>query len=169
MNNQNSNPAAPSTSPSAANPNASTVIKEFTKQDFSNWKEESEYKYILNNVIVDYMRTVQVDMIGDAVAWNIANLKKPVEWNLPSQAIGADTKAKARIWIREFKSYMMAYFKKKWEAEYVTRFHKEEYKCLRNDDSSVVLNFKSICEMTRNINTREVRNKLSMFDLLLLF
>ena len=110
MNNQNSNPAAPSTAPSVASPNVSTIIKEITKEDFQNWKEESEYKNILNNVIVDYMRTVEVDMIGDAVAWNIANLKKPVEWHLPSQAIGTDAKAKARIWIREFKSYMMAYF-----------------------------------------------------------
>ena len=48
-------------------------------------------------------------------------------------------------------------------------FNQDKYKCLRNDNSSVVLNFKSICEMTRNINTREVRNKLFMFDLLLLF
>ena len=80
-----------------------------TQKDFSKWKDDDGYKNIINNVIVSYKKTVHVEMISDTIAWNIANLTKPIDWSIPQQAISSSAKVKSVVWIKCFKAYVMAY------------------------------------------------------------
>ena len=81
-------------------------------------------------------------MISDPIAWNIVNLTKPIEWNIPQQAISSSAKVKSVLWIKCFKVYMQAYMRPKWRSEYVITFNKDKFKCHPTDDSSgVLLNF----------------------------
>ena len=86
---------------------------------FLKWKEDDGYKNIINNVIVSYNRAVDVKMISDPIAWNIANLTKPFEQNIPQQAVSSNAKVKYVLWIKFFKAYVMAYMRSKWRSEYV--------------------------------------------------
>ena len=128
------------------------------EKDFLKWKNDNCYKNIINNVIVSYKKTVHVEMISDAIAWNIANLTKPTDWSIPEQAISSSAKVKSVLWIKCFKAYVMAYMRSKWKSAWIRIFNMDKYRCLRKDDSSgVLLNFKQICQMVKRIKNNEVR------------
>ena len=55
------------------------VVAEQSFDDFSNWKTEAEFKNILPNVIVSYNKKFKVDMVSDSIAWNITNLRQPLD------------------------------------------------------------------------------------------
>ena len=140
--------------------NATTHNIEFglSTEEFSKWKEDESYKNIINNVIVSYDKDVKVEMISDTIAWNIANLTKPVEWEIPQQAIPSNAKVKSVLWIKCFKSYVMAYMRLKWRSAYVRIFNTEKFKCLRtNESSGVLFNFKQICDMVKKVKNDDVR------------
>ena len=127
------------------------------------WKDDDRYKNIINNVIVSYEKTVHVEMISDTIAWNIANLYKPIDWSIPQQAISSSAKVKSVLWIKCFKAYVMAYMRPKWKSAYVRIFNMDKFRCLRTDNSSgALLNFKQICKMVKRIKNREVRFFLSV-------
>ena len=129
-----------------------------SKNEFSQWKDDECYKSIINNVIVSYDRNVKVEMISDPIAWNIANLTKPVGWNIPQQAIPLNAKVKSVLWIKCFKAYVMAYMRPKWRAAYVRIFNSEKFKCLHtNQSSGVLLNFKQMCNMVKDVKNDDVR------------
>ena len=134
-----------------------------TKKDFLKWKDDEDYKNIINNVIVSYERTVDVKMISDPIAWNIANLTKPIDWKIPQQVISSSAKVKSALWIKCFKAYVNAYMRPRWKSAYIRIFNMEKFRCLRTDESSgVVLNFKQICTMVKSIKNNEVSVLLSV-------
>ena len=134
------------------------ILFGLTDQDFLKWKNDKCYKNIINNVIVSYEKTVHVGMISDTIAWNIANLTKPIDWSIPEQAISSNAKVKSVLWIKCFKAYVKAYMRQKWKSAYVRIFNQDKYRCLRKKDcSGALLNFKQICKMVKNIKNNEVR------------
>ena len=95
-------------------------------------------------------------MISDSIAWNICNLRKPVDWKIPEQSITGTAKVKSVLWIKYFKSYVMAYMKIKWEAQYVKIFHLPKFIGLRTNKSTGILSFTMICKMMKSIRSFEV-------------
>ena len=63
----------------------STTVNECCSSDFQKWKDESVTKHIINNIIVDYNAKVTLPMISDSIAWNICNLRKPIDWQIPEK------------------------------------------------------------------------------------
>ena len=136
----------------------STTIEENHENDFAKWKEDSTSKNIINNIIVDYRKKVTVTMISDSIAWNICNLKQPIDWNIPDQIIDGTAKVMSVQWIKNFKKYVMGYMKKQWETQFVRIFNLPKFNCLRTDKNTSVISFKAILEMTQNANSYEVSN-----------
>ena len=142
----------------AHQPPNDTIEFGLTVKDFLKWKNDKCYKNIINNVIVSYEKTVHVGMISDTIAWNIANLTKPIDWSIPEQAISSSAKVKSVLWIKCFKAYVKAYMRQKWKSAYVRIFNQDKYRCLRTKDcSGALLNFKQICKMVKKIKNYEVR------------
>ena len=142
----------------AHQPPNDTIEFGLTVKDFLKWKNDKCYKNIINNVIVSYEKTVHVGMISDTIAWNIANLTKPIDWSIPEQAISSSAKVKSVLWIKCFKAYVKAYMRQKWKSAYVRIFNQDQYRCLRTKDcSGALLNFKQICDMVKKIKNNEVR------------
>ena len=142
----------------------STTVNECCSSDFQKWKDESVTKHIINNIIVDYNAKVTLPMISDSIAWNICNLRKPVNWQIPEQSITGTAKVKSVLWIKYFKSYVMAYMKRKWEAKYVQLFHLPKFNGLRTNKSIGILSFTMICKMMKSIRSFEVSSyKIAIF------
>ena len=143
----------------------STTVDECCSSDFQKWKEETVTKHIINNIIVDYNAKITLPMISDSIAWNICNLRKQIDWQIPEQSITGTAKVKSVLWIKYFKKYVMAYMKTKWEAQYTIFFHLPLFNGLRTDKSSSVLSFKRICNMMKSIKSAEVSNWKKMFQI----
>ena len=134
----------------------STTVDECCSSDFQQWKDDTVTKHIINNIIVDYNAKVTLPMISDSIAWNVCNLRKPFDWQIPEQSITGIAKVKSVLWIKYFKKYVMAYMKTKWEAKYIKLFHLPKFEGLRTDKSSGLLSFKRICNMMKSIKSAEV-------------
>ena len=63
----------------------STTVNESNTSDFSKWKNGQIVRSIINNVIVNYNKTVHIKDVSDNIAWNIGNLEKNPEWKIPDQ------------------------------------------------------------------------------------
>ena len=146
--------------------NVAAHIVEIKKEDFKGWMLDTSTRHIINNVVINHHRAVKLEMVSDTVAWNIANLTQPIDWQIPQTAVDLKTKKKAVEWIKHFKSYAMSDMKKKWESEYVKLFNSEKYTCLREGCNSNVLSFKCIREMTKTNTTGEVRIFVSIICLI---
>ena len=146
--------------------NVASHIVETNKLDFSGWMQDTSTRHIINNVVVNHKRAVKLEMVSDTVAWNIANLTQPLDWQIPQTAVDLKTKKKAVEWIKHFKSYAMGNMKKKWECEYVKLFNSEKYNCLREDCNSTVFSFKCIREITKTNTTGDVRIFVSVICLI---
>ena len=92
--------------------NVASHIVETNKLDFSGWMQDTSTRHIINNVVVNHKRAVKLEMVSDTVAWNIANLTQPLDWQIPQTAVDLKTKKKAVEWIKHFKSYAMGNMKK---------------------------------------------------------
>ena len=136
----------------------STTFEESHEKDFAKWKEDTTSKNIINNIIVDYRKQVTVTMISDSIAWNICNLKQPIDWKIPDQIISGTAKVMSVQWIKNFKKYVMGYMKKQWETQFIRIFNLPKFSCLRTDKNTTVISFKAIREMTQDANSFEVRN-----------
>ena len=134
----------------------SMTVEECCSNDFKKWQQGTDKRHIINNVIVDYKGKVTVAMISDAIAWNICNLTKSINWKLPEQIITPSAKVKSVQWIKFFKKYVLDYMKKQWMAQFVRIFHLPKFNCLRSDNSTNMLSFKRICDMTKNSQSFEV-------------
>ena len=142
----------------------STTVNEDCYSDFQKWKDDTVTKHIINNVIVDYNDKITLPMISDSIAWNICNLRKQVNWQIPEQSIAGTAKVKSVLWIKYFKSYVMAYMKMKWEAQYVKLFHLPKFNGLRTNKSTGMLSFRMICNMMKSIRSAEVSSyKIAIF------
>ena len=135
--------AQPSNSQSSNADQPFGVLEE-SIDDFSNWKTETEFKHILPRVSVCYNKTVKVDMVSDAIAWNITNLRKPLDWVIPTETVPPSDKVKAVIWIKIFKQYVIKYMKNRIKINYLQKFWSEKYRDLRNEPC-VRMNWKEMC------------------------
>ena len=67
------------------------------------------------------------------------------------------SKIKSLIWIRCFKSYVLAEMKKEWKKEYVRVFHTDKYTSLHKVGYFPnVISFKGLCQLLSNNKTSEV-------------
>ena len=130
--------------------------------DFKNWKKEDAFKNILLNVCVSYNKTVTLLMVSDPIAWNVTNLRKPLEWIIPTDTVAPEAKVKARNWINNFKSYVMKYMKEKVKLHYLKLFNSEKYRCLRND-GAIVMNYREMSRVLSPVVSESV-SFLTMFD-----
>ena len=135
----------------------STTVHESNASDFSKWKNGEIVRSLINNVIVNYNKTVQIKDVSDNIAWNIGNLEKNHEWKNPDQVADESLKIKSLIWICCFKSYVLAEMKKEWKKEYVRVFHTDKYNCLHKVGYFPnVISFKGLCQRLSDNKTSEV-------------
>ena len=134
----------------------SFVVVEQNIDDFKSWKSEDHFKNIVPNVCVSYNKKVNVDMVSDAVAWNITNLRQPLDWPLPTETVAPGAKVKSVIWIQLFKSYVMKYMKDKVKSNYLILFNSEKYRCLRSNHS-ILMNYKEMCRILSPVTSESVR------------
>ena len=117
---------------------------EHNVDDFVSWKQEDDFKNILPNVCVHYNKKVTVEMVSDPVAWNITNLRRPLDWELPTETVAPGAKVQSVIWIQLFKSYVMKYMKAKVRCSYLRLFNSEKYRALRGDRGGC-FNYREMC------------------------
>ena len=147
--------AQPSNSQSSNADQPFGVLEE-SIDDFSNWKTETEFKHILPRVSVCYNKTVKVDMVSDAIAWNITNLRQPLDWPIPTETVALSAKVKSVIWIKLFKEYVMKYMKNRIKMNYLQTFNSEKYRDLRNG-VCVQMNWKDMCRILSPMTSALVR------------
>ena len=147
--------AQPSNSQSSNADQPFGVLEE-SIDDFSNWKTETEFKHILPRVSVCYNKTVKVDMVSDAIAWNITNLRKPLDWVIPTETVPPSDKVKSVIWIKVFKQYVIKYMKNRIKINYLQKFWSEKYRDLRSEPCAQ-MNWKDMCRILSPMTSELVR------------
>ena len=147
--------AQPSNSQSSNADQPFGVLEE-SLDDFSNWKTENEFKNILPRVSVSYNKTVKVDMVSDAIAWNITHLRKPLNWVIPTETVAPSDKVKSVIWIKLFKQYVIKYMKNRIKMNYLQKFWSEKYRDLRNE-ACVRMDWKEMCRILSPMTSELVR------------
>ena len=139
----------------------SSVQLEQTVDEFRNWKKEEAFKNILPKAHVSYNKKVTVVMVSDPVAWNVTNLRKPLDWSIPTDTVAPGAKVKAGIWINLFKSYVMKYMKEKVKSIFLKNFNSEKYRHLR-EDGNILMNYNEMCRVLTPLVSKSVRNCLCL-------
>ena len=134
----------------------SSVQLEQTVDEFRNWKKEEAFKNILPKAHVSYNKKVTVVMVSDPVAWNVTNLRKPLDWSIPTDTVAPGAKVKAGIWINLFKSYVMKYMKEKVKSIFLKNFNSEKYRHLR-EDGNILMNYNEMCRVLTPLVSKSVR------------
>ena len=66
-------------------------------------------------------------MVIDPVAWNITNLRQPLDWPIPTEIVAPSAKVKSVIWIKLFKEYVMKYMKNRINSNYLLTLRNTGY------------------------------------------
>ena len=123
--------------------NDNTTTIEGSKEDFQNWKVESEKKIVSKKVIPSKVGKITNDMWNDDVVWNIFNLRGGNNTIYPDTKPTNSMVLKALQWSTIFRSYVLGVMKNWVVDEYIKIFNQPKWKCLQGNNE--VLQWSELC------------------------